>query len=258
MKSTPRIPLAVMMFLEYAVWGAWTPILSETIGSRLHATGQQVGLIYMMLWIACIITPFIGGQLVDRYMPSQVFLGIAHLIGAGAAWMMAYQTNIGSIGIWPYPHASGLALWMLIWSLVFAPTLGITNSIAFHHLHRPGTTDAERNRDFSVIRTAGTLGWIIAAYLLLWYLSQKHAGPAEVVPFEEMQLTAVFGLLLGLFSFALPHTPPTREGRDPWAFTKAFKLFSLVPGFAVFMAISFVVCTEFQFYYTFNAPFLKS
>ena len=136
MKSTPRIPLAVMMFLEYAVWGAWTPILSETIGSRLHATGQQVGLIYMMLWIACIITPFIGGQLVDRYMPSQVFLGIAHLIGAGAAWMMAYQTDI-----------HGLALWMGIWSLVFAPTLGITNSIAFHHLHRPGTTDAERNRD---------------------------------------------------------------------------------------------------------------
>lgn len=246
MKSTPRIPLAVMMFLEYAVWGAWTPILSETIGTRLHATGQQVGLIYMMLWIACIITPFIGGQLVDRYMPSQVFLGIAHLIGAGAAWMMAYQTDI-----------HGLALWMGIWSLVFAPTLGITNSIAFHHLNRPGSTDAERSRDFSVIRTAGTFGWIIAAYLLLWYLNQKHPSPAEVVPFEEMQLTAVFGLLLGLFSFALPHTPPAREGTDPWAFTKAFKLFALVPGFAVFMAISFLVSTEFQFYYTFTAPYLK-
>jgi nucleoside transporter len=221
--------------------------LSETIGTRLHATGQQVGLIYMMLWIACIITPFIGGQLVDRYMPSQVFLGFAHLIGAGAAWMMAYQTDI-----------HGLALWMGIWSLVFAPTLGITNSIAFHHLSRPGTSDAERNRDFSAIRTAGTFGWIIAAYILGWYLHRKHPSPAEVVPFEEMQLTAVFGLLLGLFSFALPHTPPAREGTDPWAFTKAFKLFALVPGFAVFMLISFVVCTEFQFYYTFNAPFLKT
>src|SRR5258708_4632574 len=88
MKSSPRIPLAVMMFLEYAVWGAWTPILSETVGTRLHATGQQLGLMYMMLWIACIITPFIGGQIVARCMHSQVFLGIAHLLGAGAGWMM--------------------------------------------------------------------------------------------------------------------------------------------------------------------------
>jgi len=89
--------------------------------------------------------------------------------------------------------------------------LGITNSIAFHHLSRPGSSDAERGRDFSIIRTAGTFGWIVAAYLLFWYLSQKHPSPTEVVPFEEMQLTAVFGLLLGLFSFALPHTPPARE-----------------------------------------------
>src|SRR6476619_4740239 len=126
MKSSPRIPLAAMMFLEYAVWGAWTPILGATLASRLHASGAEIGLVYLMLWVACIITPFIGGQLVDRYLPSQVFLGIAHLIGAGAAWMMSQQTEIGSIGLFP-PHATGLVLWMGIWSLVFAPTLGITN-----------------------------------------------------------------------------------------------------------------------------------
>jgi hypothetical protein len=77
------------------------------------------------------------------------------------------------------------------------------------------------------------------------------------VPIEELQLTAVFGVLLGVFSFFLPHTPPAREGTDPWAFTKAFKLFASVPGFAVFMLISFIVSTEFQFYYTFTGPFLK-
>jgi nucleoside transporter len=248
MKSAPRIPLAAMMFLQYAVWGAWTPILAATLMGRLNASGQQVGLVYMMLWIACIVTPFIGGQLVDRYMPSQVFLGIAHLIGAGAAWMMSMQSDI-----------NGLVLWMGIWSLLFAPTLGITNSIAFHHLNRPGSTEAERDRDFSVVRTAGTFGWIVAAYILGWWLSSKGQAPAgQFVPFEEMQLTAILGLILGVYAFFLPHTPPAREGTDPWAFTKAFKLFSLVPGFTVFMLISFVVCTEFQFFYTFSAPFLES
>jgi nucleoside transporter len=249
MKTAPRVPLAAMMFLEYAVWGAWTPILGATLASRLHASGFEIGLVYLMLWAACILTPFIGGQLVDRYMPSQIFLGIAHLIGAVAAWMMAYQTDI-----------NGLALWMGVWSLAFAPTLGITNSIAFHHLNRPGSTEKQRERDFSVVRTAGTLGWIVAGLILSWYLHElrgKGVAP-HVVPFEEMQFAAFFGVILGLYSFMLPHTPPVKEGTDPWAFTKAFRLFSLVPGFAVFMLISFIVSTEFQFFYVLSGPYLES
>jgi nucleoside transporter len=247
MKPAPRIPLAAMMFLEYAVWGAWTPILAATLVSRLHASGAEISLVYMMLWIACIITPFIGGQIVDRYIPSQVFLGVAHLIGAGAAWMMSQQTSI-----------NGIALWMGIWSLLFAPTLGITNSIAFHHLNRPGSTEAERDRDFAVVRTAGTFGWIVAAFLLTWYLLWRKTPAGQIVPLEEMQLSAILGVILGLYSFALPHTPPAREGTDPWAFVKAFKLFSLVPGFAIFMLISFVVSTEFQFFYVLSAPYLET
>src|SRR5947207_499362 len=73
-----------------------------------------------------------------------------------------------------------------------------------------------------------------------------------------MQLTAAVGVILGLYSFALPHTPPAREGTDPWAFTKAFKLFALVPGFAIFMLISFIVSTEFQFFYVLSAPYLET
>jgi MFS family permease len=65
----------LMMFLQYAVWGAWTPILALTLGNRLNATGAEIGAVYGVLWLACIITPFIGGQIVDRLMPSQVFWG---------------------------------------------------------------------------------------------------------------------------------------------------------------------------------------
>jgi nucleoside transporter len=245
-----RWMLAAMMFLEYAVWGAWTPILSDTLGSRLHATGTQVGMVYGVLWLACIITPFIGGQLVDRYMPSQIFLGVAHLIGAYAAWMMSQQTDIG-----------GMITWMWVWSLLYAPTLGITNSIVFHHLSRSGESEVKQERDFSVIRTAGTIGWIVAGFLLTGYLMYKKLHPAPAgafVPFEEMQVTAVFALILGVLAILLPHTPPSREAKDPWAFTKAFALFKLVPGFAVFMLISFVVSTEFQFFYVLSAPFLTT
>jgi nucleoside transporter len=247
--TSVRWRLAAMMFLEYAVWGAWAPILSETLGSRLGASGVQIGAVFGVLWLACILTPFIGGQLVDRYMPSQIFLGVAHLIGAYAAWQMSIQTDIG-----------GMITWMWVWSLLFAPTLGITNSIAFHHISRAGGTEVQQERDFAVIRTAGTIGWIVAGFILTGYLTYKtqHPVPAGTfVPFEEMQLAAVFGLILGALSFLIPHTPPAREAQDPWAFTKAFALFKMVPGFAVFMLISFIVSTEFQFFYVLSAPFLK-
>ena len=130
MQSRAKWLLAAMMFLEYAVWGAWTPILGDTLTNRLHATGTEIGIVYGVLWLACIITPFIGGQLVDRYMPSQVFLGIASIICAGAAWMMGQSHQIGSV------FSGDLLTWMWVWSLAFAPTLGITNSIVFHHVSK--------------------------------------------------------------------------------------------------------------------------
>jgi predicted MFS family arabinose efflux permease len=72
-----------------------------------------------------------------------------------------------------------------------------------------------------------------------------------------MQLTAVFGALLAIVAFLLPNTPPSREAKDPWAFLKAFALFKMVPGFAVFMLISFFISTEFQFYYVLSGPFME-
>lgn len=242
-----RVLLSAMMFFLYAAWGAWTPILGATLTDRLNATGTQVGAVYGVLWLACIITPFIGGQLVDRLMPSQVFLGIAALVCAGSAWMMAGQQSFG-----------GLLLWMWVWSLAFAPTLGITNSIAFYHLSRTGRGEVQQERDFAVIRTAGTVGWIVASLVLTAYLFSKPA-PAKGAwaPFEEMYLTAIFSAILVAVAFLLPNTPPSREKKDPWAFTKAFRLFKTVPGFTAFMLISLIVSTEFQFYYVLSGPFME-
>lgn len=248
MRASTRILLMAMMFLLYAVWGAWTPILGATLGGRLNATGVEIGAVYGVLWLACIITPFIGGQLVDRYMSSQVFLGIAAAVCTVSAYMMSTQQTIG-----------GLIVWMWVWSLFFAPTLGITNSIAFFHIGKESRgSEAEREREFSIIRTAGTVGWIVASFILTAYLTSKPTvAKGTWAPFEEMQLAAAFGAILTVLAFFLPNTPPSKEVKDPWAFTKAFRLFSTVPGFTVFMIISFIISTEFQFYYSFSGPFME-
>lgn len=312
-----RVLLSLMMFFQYAAWGAWAPILGATIAGRMNADGLAIGAVYGILWFAFIITPFIGGQIVDRLMPGQVFLGIASLVCTFAAVMMAGQKEVG-----------GLNVWMWVWSLAFAPTLGITNSITFHHLAKePEVAPNQRSgfagwtkittsitivgvigilgyviwrsvqggtwsnneifgatlvgiivvifslvpmifndlakennseRSFSVIRTSGTVGWIIASMALTAYLLLKPAVPKGTwAPLEEMHLTAIFGAILTLLAFVLPNTPPSKEVKDPFAFTKAFKLFGTVKGFTVFMIISFLINTEFQFYYTLSGPFLE-
>lgn len=248
MRSRLRVFLSGMMFLEYAVWGAWMPIIGATMINR-GMEPQYIGVLFGALYLGCIVTPFIGGQLVDRFMPSQVFLGISHLLAAAAAWWVAGQTTV-----W------GLIGSMFVWALLFAPSLGITNSIAFYHIDRISSDEAEREREFSWIRTAGTLGWIVASFLLFYYMTLTHADPkAKVGAIPEMQLTAILGVVMGLYSFLLPNTPPVKEQRvDPLAFRKAVSLFRTVPGFGVFMLISFVAATEFQFFYVLSGQYLES
>jgi nucleoside transporter len=245
---TTRVKLTAMMFIEYAVWGAWMPLLSATMINR-HVEPSSVGTVYAMMWLACAISPFIGGQLVDRFMPSQVFLAIAHLLAAGAAFVMSTQTT-----------ASGLTMWMFIWALLFGPTLSITNSIAFHHIDKTGGDEASRERDFSWVRTGGTVGWIAAAFMLMAFMNLTHADPKGITgPIPELQLTALLGVVMAVFSLMLPHTPPNKDRRaDPLAFRRAFSLFKTVPGFTVFMLISFFAATEFQFFYGLSGQFLES
>lgn len=247
-----RFKLGAMMFFQYAVWGAWTPIIGATLTSRMHATGAQVGAVYGVLWLACIITPFIGGQIVDRLMPSQLYLGLAGIVCAVSAYMMSTQHSIGSL------FSGGLISWMWVWSIAFAPTIGIANSIAMYHLSKEGTDSDVQERDFSLIRTAGTVGWIAASLVLTYYLLHKPPVPDGTwAPFEEMQVAAAFGVILTMVAFLLPNTPPSKVAKDPWAFTKAFRMFTTVPGFLVFMVISFLISTEFQFYYVFSADFME-
>ncbi len=248
MQSRAKWLLAAMMFLNYAAWGSWMPILSATLINR-HVSPAHVGGIYGAFWLGCVISPFLGGQLVDRFMASQVFLGISHLLAAGAAYIMSLQTT-----------DQGLWMWMLIWAVLFAPSLGITNSVAFQQIEKMGGDEPSRERDFSLIRTAGTLGWIAAAFVLVEFLQLSHADAKAVSgPIPELQLTAIFGVLMGVFSFFLPNTPPSKEKReDPLAFRRATALFKTVPGFGVFMAISFFAATEFMFFYGLSAQFLES
>ena len=262
MPASVRTRLSIMMFLQYAIWGSWAAV-AYTFFTERQFSDSVIGWLFSMSPLACIVAPFIGGQIADRWAPTQYFLAVVSLLGGGLLLLMGMETD-----------PTRMLILMAGYSLLFAPTLPLTNSLAFHHMSDP-------DRDFGGIRVWGTVGWIVAGLgLTLWRHLSDPAFLGELGGFgftgawfgrlwslwwgpsapgvmgDLFYMAGVFSFALGLFSFCLPHTPPKREGVKPLAFLEALKLLK-DRNFAVFLVIAFVVTTELNFYYIPTPEFLK-
>jgi nucleoside transporter len=234
-----KFRLGVMMFLQYAIWGSWAPVLSAYLQNNLGFSGVQLGVIFSLLPLATIISPFIGGQFADRWFPTQKVIAGLQLAGGVILILIANVTSFTAM------------MWlMLVYCLVYAPTLALTNSIAFVNLK-------SSEKEFGAIRVWGTIGWIAAGWALFGWRTLAKSPEGIAMKGDTLLLAGVFSLLMGVLSFGLPHTPPQREGAKPWAFLEALKMFK-DRNFLVFAVISFIVATELQFYYVLTSPFLTS
>lgn len=228
-----RMQLSVMMFLQYFVWGVWAVTLGTYLISAHNFEESQVGAVYSTGPIATIIAPLFVGMIADRFFSAQKVLGVLHLAGAG---LMYYTSTLSTFqGVWWF---------VLLYFLCYMPTIALTNSLSFHHLTDP-------DRQFPGIRVLGTIGWIAAG----WLVGLAHLEKVNV----PMQFAAGSSLVLGVFCFFLPHTPPKATG--PVSVGKllgldAIGLMRRWP-FAVFMIGSFLICIPLQFYYTLCNVFLN-
>ncbi len=233
-----KLRLGVMMFLQYAIWGAWAPVLSDYLQNNLGFDGIHTGIIYSLLPLATIIAPFIGGQIADRYLSGEKFIAVLQLLGGALLiWVSTMSDYRLMVGV------------MLFYCLLYAPTLALTNSVAFINLKNS-------EKEFGQIRVWGTIGWIAAGLsLTLW--RNLSGGGGIAMQGDMLLLAGICSLAMGVFAFGLPHTPPQKEGAKPWAFLEALKMMR-DKNFLVFIIISFVVATELMFYYILTAPFLTS
>lgn len=232
-----KFRLSVMMFLQYAIWGSWAPVLSAYLQNNLGFTGGQLGLIFSLLPLATIISPFLGGQLADRYFASEKVIAVLQLAGGGLLVLIASITDFQPM------------MWlMLLYCLVYAPTLALTNSIAFVNLK-------SSEKEFGAIRVWGTIGWIAAGWALAGWRWLVKSPEGIAMKGDTLILAGIFSIIMGLYSFSLPHTPPQKESAKPWAFLEALKMLK-DKNFLIFAIISFVVATELQFYYVLTSPFL--
>jgi nucleoside transporter len=234
MKLSTGVQLAFMMFVEYFIWCSWYVTMSTYMGDNLHSTGLQIGGAYSALAIATIISPFFVGMVADRYFSAQRIMGVLHLVGA-ILLFIAPRISDNAAFYWI----------ILLYSLLYMPTIALSNSVAFSQMTDPG-------KQFPWIRVFGTAGWIVAGTLvgnLGWDNSPNI-----------FYLAAGASVLLGVFSFGLPNTPPKGKKVGATASsalgTDAFVLFKSRP-YLIFFIAAILVCIPLSFYYGFCNKFLN-
>ncbi|MCA6487800.1 MAG: nucleoside permease [Chitinophagaceae bacterium] len=232
MKKNTGILLSIMMFLEYFIWGAWYVTMGTYMGEHLKSTGLEIGAAYGALAIATMISPFFVGLVADRFFAAQKIMGVLHLGGAALLMGATLVDNNGSF------------YWIiLLYSLLYMPTIALTNSIAFSQMTDPGS-------QFPWIRVFGTLGWI-AAGLLIGQLGIEKTSFTFV-------LAASSSGILGLMSFILPDTPPKGKSVEAGEAmgTQAFVLLRN-RSYLIFFIAAILVCIPLSFYYGFANKFLN-
>ena len=247
-----KLRLSVMMFLQYGIWGAWLPILYPFLLGHRAFSLDEVGAILAAGAAGAILGPFIAGQVADRWFSTERFLGASHLVGAGLVFFLASVDDF-----WTFLGIS------VVYGIVYAPTIALTNSLSFHHL-------PNRDKDFGAVRVWGTVGWIAVGIAVGQWLLLNHTPVEGVVIAEEIAqneaaqnagradafiLSAVLGVVMGLYCFTLPHTPPVKSDTRSNAWAGALAQLRK-PTLMVLFLLSVPVSIVHQFYFVHAAGFL--
>ena len=237
------IRLSLMMFLQFFIWGSWFVTLGAYLASNLNATGVQSSMVFSTQSWGALVAPFFVGLIADRYFNAERVLGILHIAGAALMYTLYSADSFSNF----YPLVLG-------YMLCYMPTLALVNSIAFRQL-------SDTAAQFSKIRVWGTVGWIAAglaiSYIFAWDTQQ---AVRDGLLKNTFLLAAGGSLLLGLFSFTLPSTPPKIESGTHRTIGQILgaEAFSVLKDrdFAVFFIMSILISIPLAFYYQYASPFL--
>ncbi len=228
MNGKIRLQLSAMMFLQFFVWGAWyvtAPNYLGTIGFK----ADDISWTYAVGPIAAIISPIIVGMIADRFFAAQHVMAAMHLLGGVLMFVAAGMMKGGSSPV-------AINFMIFLSQLTYYPTLAMSNTVAMKNI--PNT-----EKDFPSIRVLGTIGWIAVGFAISWL------GWSTKI--NMFYLAGASGILLGLFSLTLPHTPPTQTGEVTIKQVLGLDALALLKNrsYLIFLLSSFLICIPLSFYY---------
>ncbi|MCD2421654.1 nucleoside permease [Niabella pedocola] len=242
MRSSIKVQLSVMMFLEFFIWGAWFVTLGTYLGTNLKADGLDIAKVFSTQSYGAIIAPFIIGLIADRFFNAERILGVLHIAGAILMYMMYTAPDVSVF----YPYTFG-------YMIVYMPTLALVNSVSFRQMTNP-------EKQFSNIRVFGTVGWILAGLLISWLKwDEVQNNTTNGTLRNTFLMASVAAGILGLFSFTLPKTPPKKaQGNASVSQILGLDALKLLkdPNFLIFFLASIAICIPLAFYYQNANPFL--
>jgi nucleoside transporter len=268
--SANRAKLSAMMFLQIFIWGAWYPLIFGYLPSLGFGEWEQFAILATFN-VAAIVAMFFSTQFADRNFAAEKFLAFSHLVGGAAILGLYWIRKPGpdeSAPFWPF------FLLMLLHTLLYVPTISITNGIAFAHLRDP-------QKEFGPVRLWGTIGWIAASMPFVFILvdwdkvAEVGAGKGAIEWLGIVLGTAkqgadyrqatsfifiaagVASFLLAAFSLTLPHTPPkpAKEAGEALAWVAAVELLA-IPFVAVLFVVTFLDATVHQMYFFWTERYL--
>ena len=243
MTKKTQFQLSFMMFLEFFIWGGWFVTLGSFLGNNLSASGAETAMAFSTQSWGAIIAPFIIGLIADRFFNAEKILGILHLIGAFLMYKMSQTTEFSLF----YPYVLG-------YMIAYMPTLALVNSVSFNQMENP-------EKSFPFVRVFGTIGWIVAGLMIsLVFQWDSIANIQQGMLSNTFTMVAIASLILGVFSFTLPKTPPKVSKDEKVTISDILGLDALKllkdRNFLVFFLASVLICIPLAFYYQNISPFL--
>ena len=254
--------LALMNFMEFAVWGAYLTCMGNYLG--VAGLGSQISWFYALQGIVSIFMPTIMGIVADKYIQPQRLLGLCHLV-AGLAmlscWYMGYSAGFGN----ELPNKS-LFIAMYTLSVAFyMPTIALANTVAFTVLKNNGLDTV---KDFPPIRVLGTVGFIATMWFVncaAWddngfTFTLSENDYKFQYTYMQFFVSGFLGILLFLYSLTLPECKLEKKPATSLAETfglNAFKLFKKRT-MALFFIFSAMLGMSLQVTNGYAGPFITS
>lgn len=198
-----------MSFLQFMIWGAWLITIGVYWFENRKWGGADFGAVFSTLGIASVFMPALFGIVADKWVNAEKLYGILHILSGIAIFSLSRVNDPGTF------------FWVMLVAMTFyMPTIALSNSVAYNALKSHGYDVV---KVFPPIRVWGTIGFIAA----MWITNLTGNKATEV----QFYLSAIFSLVLGVYSFTLPACPPPLKGKKEINLVdslglKAFKLFA--------------------------------